>query len=173
MTTRLRLIGAAFMGILKPVPSPTSSPMTGEEGAWIRAHAWTKALRRIDDAYPHGFHRWCSCERGVCHPCDSGRHDQCISADGPRIDKDAGTMTDRGGFVVAMIHYAAGQRPCRWNCPCTHAADDDQPTDATPAPSQDVRHTPPCSPLRAAPAAQLSLFPDADQHEEPADGKAV
>ncbi|WP_455357189.1 DUF6248 family natural product biosynthesis protein [Streptomyces sp. SYSU K217416] len=43
------------------------SPMSEEEGAWVRANAWTKGLRRIEDD-PRGFHRWCSCERGICHP---------------------------------------------------------------------------------------------------------
>ncbi|MFJ3310871.1 DUF6248 family natural product biosynthesis protein [Streptomyces sp. NPDC086549] len=114
------------MGILDPVPSTVPSPMTEVEGAWVRANAWTKGLRKIEDAYPHGFHRWCSCERGICHPCGSGHHDQCVSAGGPRVDKDAGTMTDRGGFVVAVIQYGPGERPCRWICPCTHQADDEQ-----------------------------------------------
>jgi hypothetical protein len=126
MTTWLRFIGASIMGILDPIPSTAPSPMTEEEGAWVRANAWTKGLRRIEDAYPHGFHRWCSCERGTCHPCASGHHDQCASADGHRVDKHADTMTDRGGFVVAVIHYGPGQRPCRWICPCTHPADVEQ-----------------------------------------------
>ncbi|WP_406510993.1 DUF6248 family natural product biosynthesis protein [Streptomyces sp. NBC_00212] len=94
--------------------------MSSEEGAWVRAHAWTKGLRRIEDAYPHGFHRWCSCERGTCTSCAAGRHDRCISATGPRTDTDAGTITDSAGFVVAVICYAPGQRPCRWLCRCTH-----------------------------------------------------
>ncbi len=53
MTTLLRFVGAAIMGILDPVPSSVPSPMTEEEGAWVRANAWTKGLRKIDDAYPH------------------------------------------------------------------------------------------------------------------------
>ncbi|MGW2111943.1 DUF6248 family natural product biosynthesis protein, partial [Streptomyces sp. NPDC001948] len=69
MTTLLRLMGASIMGILDPVPSSVPSPMTNDEAAWVRANAWTKGLRRIEDAYPRGFFRWCSCERGTCHPC--------------------------------------------------------------------------------------------------------
>ncbi|MGW1507448.1 DUF6248 family natural product biosynthesis protein [Streptomyces mirabilis] len=53
---------------------------------------------------------------------ESGRHDRCVSAAGPRVDEHADTMTDRGGFVVAVIHYGTGQRPCRWNCPCSARA---------------------------------------------------
>ncbi|MCF2435929.1 DUF6248 family natural product biosynthesis protein [Streptomyces thinghirensis] len=117
MTTWLRYVGASIMGILDPIPVPLTSPMSDAEGAWVRANAWTKALRRIDAAYPHGFHRWCSCERGTCHPCRSGHHDQCVSTNGPRVDDDAGTMTDRDGFVVAVIRYRSSERPCRWTCP--------------------------------------------------------
>ncbi|MFI6055954.1 DUF6248 family natural product biosynthesis protein [Streptomyces violascens] len=129
MTTRLRHIGASIMGILDPVPSPAGSPMSETEGAWVRAHAWTTGLRSIEDAYPHGFHRWCSCERGNCTSCASGHHARCVSAAGPRIDTDAGTITDRAGFVVAVIHYGPGQQPCRWICPCRHP---------TPAPKSPV-----------------------------------
>ncbi|MDQ0994800.1 hypothetical protein QFZ74_006117 [Streptomyces sp. V3I7] len=122
MTTWLRYIGASIMGILDPVPSAVPSPMPEEEGAWVRAHAWTKGLQRIENAYPHGFHRLCFCEHGTCHPCATGHHDRCISRDGARVDTHVGTVTDRGGFVVAVIHYADRQRPCRWVCPCTHPA---------------------------------------------------
>lgn len=58
MTTLLRLMGASIMGILDPVPSSVPSPMTDDEAAWVRASAWTKGLRRIEDAYPRGFFRW-------------------------------------------------------------------------------------------------------------------
>ncbi|AYG77907.1 hypothetical protein DWB77_00014 [Streptomyces hundungensis] len=157
MTTRLRHLGAAIIGILDPVPSPTTPPMSETEGAWVRAHAWTQGLRRIEDAYPHGFHRWCSCERGTCTACASGHHDRCISATGPRTDTDAGTLTDHGGFVVAVIHYTPSQRPCRWVCPCTHqertaAADVCEP--------RPTRHTLASSRSVPGPTGQLSLFPD-------------
>ncbi|MFF9410424.1 DUF6248 family natural product biosynthesis protein [Streptomyces anandii] len=136
MTTWLRLIGASIMGILDPVPSSVTSPMTEAEGAWVRANAWTRGLRKIEDAYPHGFHRWCSCERGICHPCSSGHHAQCVSASGPRLDDYAGTITDRGGFVVAVIHHGLGQQPCRWLCPCPHPADGTDPVDTPAAPEK-------------------------------------
>ncbi|MGW0601651.1 DUF6248 family natural product biosynthesis protein [Streptomyces sp. NPDC002776] len=45
--------------------------MSQKEGALVRVHAWTRALRRMEDAYPQGFHRWCSWETGTCHPCRS------------------------------------------------------------------------------------------------------
>ncbi|MFJ9908110.1 DUF6248 family natural product biosynthesis protein [Streptomyces sp. NPDC101152] len=105
-----------------PCPPPCPPPMTEEEGAWVRAHAWTKGLRKIDDAYPHGFHRWCSCERGICPGCISGHHDRCVSASGPRVDKHADTVTDAQGFFVAVIRYGPGQRPCPLLCPWPHPA---------------------------------------------------
>lgn len=176
-TTWLRYVGASIMGILDPVPSTVASPMTVEEGAWVRAHAWTKALRKIDDAYPHGFHRWCSCEAGTCHPCRTGHHDQCISRNGPRVDDDAGTITDRRGFVVAVIRYGPGQRPCRWICPCTHSPDGEaEEADAVDAPEVQptARHSttrPSRSVAALAPDGQMSLFASAGLPEEATGGE--
>ncbi|WP_369383286.1 DUF6248 family natural product biosynthesis protein [Streptomyces sp. cg36] len=169
MTTWLRHIGASIMGILDPVPSTAPSPMPPQEGAWVRANAWTTALRKIDAAYPHGFHRWCSCEAGTCHPCRTGHHDQCISAHGPRTDDHAGTLTDRGGFVLALIHHRPHQQPCRWTCPCTHTAAPHKGAateTAMPKPRPDRPARP--APASAPPAAgQLSLFDSGqDQQQE-------
>jgi hypothetical protein len=161
MTTRLRHIGAAIMGILDPIPSTVPSPMSEEEGAWVRAHAWTKGLRKIDDAYPRGFHRWCSCERGIRPGCAAGHHNRCVSARGPRVDKHADTITDAHGFVVAVIRYGPGQRPCRWLCPCPHPADAEETAESggpgVPTAARRAVHA-----SRPAPDAedQLSLFAD-------------
>lgn len=157
MTTWLRYVGASIMGILDPVRSTTPSLMTEDKASWVRAHAWTRALRRIDEAYPHGFHRWCSCERGICHPCVAQRHEQCVSAKGPRVDTDAGTLTDRGGFVVAVIQHGPAQRPCRWICPCTHPARSASARDsAAPTPPHTSRAA--ATPPHRTPAGQLSFF---------------
>ncbi|MFD6923711.1 DUF6248 family natural product biosynthesis protein [Streptomyces sp. NPDC059944] len=158
MTTRLRHIGAAILGILDPVPSPTASPMSEKEGAWVRTHAWTKGLRRIDDAYPHGFHRWCSCESGICNPCTTGRHDACVSADGPRIDRYAGVITDGQGFVAAVILWAPGQRPCRRTCPCSHPVREEHL-----APGEAIA---PSRVQGPAVEAQLALFGASDHEDE-------
>lgn len=171
MTTWLRYVGASIIGILDPVPSAVPSPMTEEEGTWVRVNAWTKALRKIDDAYPHGFLRWCSCEAGTCHPCATGHHDQCVSAKGPRVDKHAGTMTDRGGFVVAVIRYRPGQRPCRWLCPCTHPADVEDTTDTgKPGKPPAAQQAVPLPVPAPDPEGQLTLFA-ASGPEERGDGK--
>ncbi|MEU5297828.1 DUF6248 family natural product biosynthesis protein [Streptomyces umbrinus] len=171
MTTWLRFVGASILGILDPAPSAVSSPMSEEEGAWVRANAWTKALRKIEDAYPHGFHRWCSCEAGTCHPCVTGQHDKCVSADGPRVDEAVGTVTDRRGFVVAVIRYGPGQRPCRWICLCTHPADVEETagTDPPGQPPAAQRAVPVHGPA-PGPEGQLILF--ASGPEERWDGDA-
>ncbi|WP_435279840.1 DUF6248 family natural product biosynthesis protein [Streptomyces sp. 1222.5] len=54
----------------------------------------------------------------------------------PRLDDYAGTITDRGGFVVAVIHHGPGQQPCRWLCPCPHPADGTDPVDTPAAPEK-------------------------------------
>ncbi|MEU5044567.1 DUF6248 family natural product biosynthesis protein [Streptomyces griseorubiginosus] len=174
MTTRLRHIGAAIMGILAPIPSTVHSPMTEKEGAWVRAHAWTKGLRKIDDAYPRGFHRWCSCERGICTGCTSGHHDRCVSARGPRVDEHAGTITDAHGFVAAVIRYGPGQRPCRWICPCTHPAYVEETVGtASPETAPAAQHDVPLAAVHrpaAAPEGQLTLF--ASSPEQRGEGEA-
>jgi hypothetical protein len=164
MTTRLRHIGAAIMGILGPIPSTVPSPMSEEEGAWVRAHAWTTGLRTIEDAYPRGFHRWCSCERGICPGCASGHHNRCVSAGGPRVDEHADTLTDAQGFVVAVIRYRPGQRPCRWLCPCPHPADAEETAGTgTAETSPAAQHAVPAQRPAAAPEGQLPLFASSSQ----------
>ncbi|WP_199550149.1 DUF6248 family natural product biosynthesis protein [Streptomyces sp. N35] len=155
MTSWLRHIGGAIMGILDPVPSPVPSPMSEQEGAWVREHAWTKGLRKIEAAYPHGFHRWCACERGTCVSCRGGHHEQCISGNGPRVEQDDGTITDRDGFVVAVLLHGPGKRPCRWQCRCAH------PTRREVARGTATQPAPPkCldAPVTPDPAGQLALF---------------
>ncbi|MEU2718398.1 DUF6248 family natural product biosynthesis protein [Streptomyces sp. NPDC007205] len=120
MTTWLRSFSASITGLLDAIPSAVPSPMSREEAAWVRSHAWTPALRRIERAHPNGFHRWCACERGFCHPCRAGYHDQCASTEGPALDDRVGTMTDLTGVVVAAVLCGPGRRPCRWLCPCAH-----------------------------------------------------
>jgi hypothetical protein len=167
MTTWLRYVGASIIGLLSPVPSTATSPMSEEEGAWVRAHAWRKALRKIDDGYPHGFHWWCSCEARTCHPCRTGHHDRCVSRNGPRVDEHAGTMTDRGGFVVAVILYRPGRHPCRWKCPCTHPADVEETADkgGPGKPAAAERIVPAHGPAPDS-EGQLPLFPQAREDGE-------
>ncbi|WP_415926081.1 DUF6248 family natural product biosynthesis protein [Streptomyces sp. AK02-04a] len=120
MTTWLRSFSTSIIGFLDPIPLAVPSPMSHEEAAWVRSHAWTSALRRIEGAHPNGFYRWCPCERGLCHPCRAGYHDQCASSEGPTLDDRVGTVTGCAGVIVSVVRSAPGQRPCRWLCPCSH-----------------------------------------------------
>ena len=153
MTTLLRLYGARIMGIHNP-PLPTGRPpfMSDTDAAWIRDNAWTKGLRAIEAAYPYGFHHWCSCQQGPCWACETGRHDHCTTADGPRPDRDAGCITDARGFVVARLVHAPDQTPCRQSCPCQH----------TPGRGPDDRRTGTrrarIAPSPLSPGQQLGLF---------------
>ncbi|MEW2558526.1 DUF6248 family natural product biosynthesis protein [Streptomyces griseorubiginosus] len=62
------------------------------------------------EAAARGFHRWCACEARTYHACRIGHHGRCISRNGPRIAEHAGTVVDRGGFVVAVIQGSAPLR---------------------------------------------------------------
>ncbi|MEV1177519.1 DUF6248 family natural product biosynthesis protein [Nonomuraea sp. NPDC049784] len=118
-TPLLRLHGALILGIVDPILM--TSPMREEEGAWVRAHAWTRGIRAVDDVYPYGFWRWCSCQSGTCWNCLSKRCDLCVHRQAPpKVDSDAGAITDRKGYVVALIIHRPEQRPCRWVCKCPH-----------------------------------------------------
>ncbi|MFE4512590.1 DUF6248 family natural product biosynthesis protein [Kitasatospora sp. NPDC056783] len=114
--TLLRLHGAAILAIREPIPSATPSPMSAEEAAWVRAHAWSASLRKIDDSYPHGYFCWCDCERGVCTNCVGGRHHSCATRNGPVPGMES--ITDARGYVRARVVTAPGQRACSWICPC-------------------------------------------------------
>ncbi len=116
----LRLHAALILGICDPVPMP--SPMSEADGAWVREHAWTSALRKIDEPYPYGLYRWCLCQSGTCWNCLVGRCDLCVHRQqgGPDISGHgpARTITDSRGFVVAVFVLRDGERPCRWTCRC-------------------------------------------------------
>lgn len=115
----LRVNAAMILGICDPVLMP--SPMSEEEGAWVREHAWTPGLRAIEDVYPYGIHRWCACQSGWCWNCLNKRCDICVHRQhAPEADVDAGTITDRHGYVVALIVHLPHQKPCRWVCKCAH-----------------------------------------------------
>lgn len=143
--TLLRMHAAMIMGIVDPVPMP--SPMSDEEFQQIRDHVWPQRMRDVDDAYPHGFYRWCYCQHGTCWNCHAGRCDLCVHRQkrGPDIC-DGGTVTDTHGYVVAHIVYAPHQRPCRWvcRCPCpkTGPAPSQQPEPAPALPQPHADNAP-------------------------------
>jgi hypothetical protein len=114
----LRVNAALILGIVDPIPLP--SPMSEDQAAWVREHAWTPALLAMDRDYPYGFHRWCDCQRGTCWNCLNNRCDICVHRQrgGPDIATTGPAVTDRRGFVIAMIVLRDTQRPCRWTCRC-------------------------------------------------------
>ena len=157
-TPLLRLHGALIMGIIDPVLMP--SPMSEEEGAWVRQNAWTKWLREIEDVYPYGFHRWCDCQRGTCWNCLNKRCDICVHRQTPlKPEADAGTITDRRGYVAARIVHRPEQRPCRWVCKC-------------PCEQRGAISAPPLLPASALPAHVLTRRPSRRRPVEPVVGQS-
>lgn len=109
-----------LLGLANPVKMP--SPMSEAEGAWVRAHVWTPAMRDLDAGYPYGFYRWCSCQHGTCWKCLSNRCDLCVHRQhgGPNVDPLApsGWIHGTRGNVLARIVVRDGEQPCRWVCAC-------------------------------------------------------
>jgi hypothetical protein len=145
-----------LLGLADPIPMP--SPMSEEEGAWVREHITPPARRLIDKGYPFGFDRWCYCQRGTCWNCLNRRCDLCVHRQqgGPDVADDAGAVTDSSGYMVARIVLRDDQKPCRWVCRCPCAK-------TGPAPDRPRRprknaHTPEASPEALPPEA-----PAADQ----------
>lgn len=72
-TPRLTFHKVLLLGLADPVPNP--SPMSEEEGEWVRQNVWPQWMRTIDAPYPHGFWRWTNCQRGRCWNCMNKRCD--------------------------------------------------------------------------------------------------
>ncbi|MFG2210949.1 DUF6248 family natural product biosynthesis protein [Streptomyces sp. NPDC048638] len=126
------------LGLVDPVPNP--SPMSEDEGAWVREHVWPKHLHHIDDGYAFGFWRWAMCERGTCWNCLSGRCEWCMHRQKGRpdaCDNTEAVFSLRGRKVATLILRPSGE-PCVWwcRCPCTKEdaspAMDTPPADAAP-----------------------------------------
>lgn len=152
-----------LLGLADPVVMP--SPMSEAEGAWVREHAWTPAMRKLDD----GFYRWCLCQHGTCWNCLNRRCDLCVHRQhgGPNVDDAAPSawIHASGGEAVARIVLRDGEQPCRWVCACPCEKTTPTPTPSAPRrtrrrstrprpetsrPQRD--HTPPT-------AGQAALFP--------------
>lgn len=114
--------------------------MPPDAAAWIRAHAWTKGMRKEYGDVP-GFYDACACEYGASHGCQIGQCDRCHR--GAALHAYETAICTRGGKYpvffreryahptehavgprreqVAMVWLA--DRRCRWQCPHTcHAA---------------------------------------------------
>ncbi|WTX92856.1 DUF6248 family natural product biosynthesis protein (plasmid) [Streptomyces sp. NBC_00637] len=109
----LHLHRMLHLGLIDPVPNP--SPMSEEEGAWVREHVWPSYLHRIDDGYAWGFWRWSLCERGTCWNCLAGRCDGCLHRQKGRPDAcdNAETVHNHLGRNVATLIPAPRRRTLR------------------------------------------------------------
>jgi hypothetical protein len=143
----LNFQGALIMGIIDPVPN--ASPMPEEAGAWVREHVWPEHLQQIERKYPHGFHRWSTCERGTCWNCLSGRCDICVHRQkgGPDVDRNEDWVTDHRGRNVARLILRPGGEPCVWWCRC--ACPKDGPAPAAPPAAPAPAPAPTATPVRA------------------------
>lgn len=96
--------------------------MIPAEAAWVRANAWTAAMREIDASYP--THRGCflyrisPCQMGRCGACDMGRCDRCTTTTrgSEPFGWDVGVVLD--GRTVAHLYPVDGQRCRGWVCSC-------------------------------------------------------
>lgn len=133
-TRLLNLQGGLIMGIIDPVPNP--SPMSEDEGAWVRQQVWPTFITEIDRKYPFGFWRWSMCERGTCWNCLSGRCDLCVHRQkgGPDEDDNTDWVHDTRGRSVAKLILRPDDTPCLWWCRCPCPKDDSGVTEpAAPA----------------------------------------
>ncbi|CUW33437.1 MULTISPECIES: DUF6248 family natural product biosynthesis protein [Streptomyces] len=117
-TASLNFQGGLYMGIIDPVPNP--SPMSEDEGAWVREQVWPVFLTEIDRKYPFGFWRWANCERGTCWNCLGGRCELCVHRQqgGPHVDDNVDWVHNSRGRVVAKLIVRPDGAPCVWWCRC-------------------------------------------------------
>lgn len=126
-TALLNFQGGLIMGIIDPVPNP--SPMSEDEGAWVRARVWPEFLTEIDRKYPFGFWRWSMCERGTCWNCLAKRCDLCVHRQegGPHVDDNTDWVHDARGRGVAKRILRPDDEPCVWWCRCPCVKDGPAP----------------------------------------------
>lgn len=117
-TPRLTFHKTLLMGLGDPVPNP--SPMSEEEGEWVRKNVWPQWMRTLDDPYPHGFWRWTHCQRGRCWNCLNKRCDLCIHRhqEGPKVSRDPDHIHNQHGRQVAPILRPDNNPECVWMCRC-------------------------------------------------------
>lgn len=122
-TAALNFQGGLIMGIIDPVPNP--SPMSEDEGTWVREQVWPAFLTEIDRKYPFGFWRWAMCERGTCWNCLAKRCDLCVHRQegGPHVDDNIDWVHSTRGRCVAKFIVRADDAPCVWWCRCPCAKD--------------------------------------------------
>lgn len=128
----LNFQGGLLMGIIDPVPNP--SPMSEDEGAWVREQVWPRFLTEIDCKYPFGFWRWSMCEKGTCWNCLGNRCDLCVHRQkgGPHVDDNTEWLHCPRGLGLAKLIVRPGGEPCVWWCRCPCPKDDSAAEPAAP-----------------------------------------
>lgn len=148
---------ALFLGLVDPVPAP--SPMSEEDGAWVREHAWLRFHRELEKGYPWGYWRYGHSERGTCWNCLNRRCDLCVHRQqcGPSVDDGVDWVTNHRGHTIAtFLTVAPGQRPCSWACRCPCPKTAETPPHGRPEPT--TADTGP--PLRQPPALPPPPLPE-------------
>ncbi|MGW9440600.1 DUF6248 family natural product biosynthesis protein [Streptomyces sp. NPDC055607] len=144
----LNFQGGLFMGIIDPVPN--ASPMSEDEGAWVREQVWPGYMQEIERKYPFGFWRWSHCERGTCWNCLAGRCDLCVHRQegGPHVDDNIDRVHGPRGLPVAKFIPRPNGEACVWWCRCacpktdSDPAESTAPTEAAVAPAETVEDHP-------------------------------
>lgn len=146
-----------------------TATMTDLEAAWVRDHAWTKAMRKTFAQAP-GFYLVCGCQSGPCHYCQHGNHRECVHRRNQPLVEDECVITNGRERVLylpeqfkhphrtatgwhrtkaAMVWLA--DRRCVWSCPCDcRAGEPIQPPPIVLVPTRQLR--------RNEPAGQEALF---------------
>lgn len=117
-TPHLTLHRALLLGIADPVPNP--SPMSEDDGQWVRHNVWPAWMREIEHPYPFGYWRWTNCQRGRCWNCINSRCDLCIHRHqgGPSTAQGSDYVSNHNGTWVAPILRPDHNPTCVWMCRC-------------------------------------------------------
>ncbi|WP_031166024.1 DUF6248 family natural product biosynthesis protein [Streptosporangium roseum] len=148
--------------------------MTPDQAAWVREHAWPKAMLKAHNEHP-GATSHCACQwgGGSCLSAWKPRHDTChIGVPLPVCETYIVTRTGGvAGFAEPYRHPSVSatgwhrvatamvwlaDRLCAWACPCDcgHLG---------PAPAHAMRPAPPPAPEFTADGLELVMLPGLEQ----------
>lgn len=136
-----------------------TAPMSEAEAAWVRKHAWTRAMRRTHRHCP-AIHSKCPCQYGPCGSCSAGDHARCPYS----LPEHAAWAATHADVPAGHVTYADTTIPSLggpstwqlWETGTTH--------DSRCPCARDNHHgwTPPASPGR-----QTTIYDFLDQHPTP------
>jgi hypothetical protein len=100
------------------LPPPRLEPMSEEAAAWVREHAWPRAL-----AAALGPIESCPCQYGPSSWCLHGSCHRCRTSEPAAMPETY--ITDRAGLVPLSAEFRGGHpavwladRVCQWRCSC-------------------------------------------------------